>query len=320
MLDSLQRQHPRHPRSTGKRVDLSERDLKVLERLSWYPKLPTAYLRKYYDLWGHAHSGDRISDLGSEENTRHGGKYLDRPEGQWPPLTYIDRKFHLTHELSDAGIAALKEVGRYQPFAHGGPYYHQLMNSCVGADLDLGAMEAGMFALPRHLCGNVVVSNLEFSFFREGDSRSGKYVMDYKPDDRTCFVFPSGKRRHAIIEYDRATESMSRKSFTNEKSILRMVVQMVELLGTDKFRRAYEIPQHEGMFGIIYTTTQKQFDAIIKTIDEVTGGCNYLAVKLLPQYAGKGGFIAPKPDAQTFLGPYARCNRPDFYLAKEERQ
>jgi hypothetical protein len=320
MLDTRNRHHPTKPEPSGLKCRLTARDLSLFERINWHGILPTAYLVEYFKRWGHSEgrARDRISDLGCETNTPHGGVYLIRPDAQFPPTTYIPRNFHLTHDLSPAAVAALQEVGKYAPATHGGWYDHQVMGACIGADIEMGAQAANIVYIPKHeTLGNRSLSvKVPFTYRDPTGRQSGSFAKQYIPDDFFTLAYPN-KRRHFIVEWDRSTEDVEHANF-DRKSFLRTALQIRELIGGGLFREAYGLPVHEGMVALIFTTNEntakRMLDLLLRLSDGK--GNNFICIKVVPQYAGRKGFVAPKPDPATFTGPFRRAGKPDFYLTE----
>ncbi len=84
-LDTLGRRRRLHPRSTGKRVSLQERDWLWLRKLHEHGPLPSSFLLAFAEdsHRSEKRAKERLTDLFNEDNTPHGGPYLARPPQQF---------------------------------------------------------------------------------------------------------------------------------------------------------------------------------------------------------------------------------------------
>jgi hypothetical protein len=144
--DALGRRFPNQYVSTGKHVSPTERDLFLFERLMWHGPLPAPYLVEFSKRFGHKSAGrarDRLTDLSHEENTPHGGRYLDKPAAQFPALPggYVPRNHTVVYSQNAQSRRVLAECGRLAPGPQKGWWRHQLLLSCVTASIELAVME-----------------------------------------------------------------------------------------------------------------------------------------------------------------------------------
>ena len=113
MVDAIGRRSRSKPRSTGKRIRLTERDF------LWFAKINTHGPLSSQELYAFAkHLGgneqrakNRLTDPFNETNNAHGAPYLTRPAQQFQRM---DARYQpLVYDLAPVAIEALKERGEY---------------------------------------------------------------------------------------------------------------------------------------------------------------------------------------------------------------
>lgn len=108
--------------------------------------LPSPYLLEYSRHFGRKSLGrarDRLTDLFHEENTPHGGRYLDKPAAQFPSLPggYLPRDHTNIYSINACSLRALRDAGRYVEVGHGGWWEHQLGLACALASIELATFD-----------------------------------------------------------------------------------------------------------------------------------------------------------------------------------
>ena len=149
---ALGRRSSHERQSSGKRVRLSGRDLLWLEKLHQHGPLPTSYLLAYTEaLRANAkRQKECLGDLFYEENTEHGGAYLDRPLQKFATLKAGYNQ--LVHQVAPAGLKALKDAGlAHETSGHHGPWVHRHMVACTTASIELATLKRpGISFIPQH--------------------------------------------------------------------------------------------------------------------------------------------------------------------------
>lgn len=234
--DALGRRRRLQPSSTGKRLTLQERDWRWLQVLHEHGPLPSSFLLAFARGYGvsEKRARERLTDLFNEDNTVHGGAYLARPPQQFQT---IDSRYNqLVYVLGAAGERALKQEGLWRPAngTTGGPWWHQLMVSCITASIRLAAEEtrdlayisqADMLERAEAELSCPVVIN------EPGTKR--KLRKELKPDALFGLAYNSAGStsfRFFAVEADRSTEPYTSANF-NRKSALRNYLQYREYVG-----------------------------------------------------------------------------------------
>src|SRR5258708_2199088 len=96
--------------STGKRVSPTDRDLLWFQKLQQHGPLPSNYLLQFSQhlCRSDTRALERLGDLYHENNTPHGGPYLDRPKKQWSAVSKFERT---VYDLTPAAVQVLRERG-----------------------------------------------------------------------------------------------------------------------------------------------------------------------------------------------------------------
>src|SRR3984893_11587458 len=142
-LDSLGRRSRMSRRATQRRIQLTERDVAILELLNRYRYLRSTHL---HALCGGTSKQRFLERLGS---LYHEGGYVDRPEQQWQAINA--RYMPAVYELGDAGERALEERGLLDetasPLLRKGRlgaarrYHHELMICDIISSVEIGVHE-----------------------------------------------------------------------------------------------------------------------------------------------------------------------------------
>lgn len=142
-IDTLGRRANRlRPATTGRRVALTARDLLWFEKLHRHGALPSSYLTAYAGEVADNTVAKRLTLLSSEDNTRHGGRYLDRPAQQFATL---DVRFNqLVYDVNPRSKGALQEHDRYRahaPASARSNWKHDHLAACVTASIELATLK-----------------------------------------------------------------------------------------------------------------------------------------------------------------------------------
>lgn len=137
---------PRMTRTrTGRRIELSTRDLALFALLTRYRYLRSTYLHAFTGGASETRFKERLGDLFHEG-------YLDRPTQQWE---YADARCRpVVHEIGAGGVRALQDgsgATEEVTFLRGGThrqFRHSLMVCEVLASLELGCRAAGLRFIP----------------------------------------------------------------------------------------------------------------------------------------------------------------------------
>lgn len=90
-----------HRKRTGKRIELSDRDIEIFKLLNRYRYLRSNFLYAFVGGASETRFKERLGDL------YHEGGYIDRPHQQWQFANC--RSMPIIYELGDAGVRVLRE-------------------------------------------------------------------------------------------------------------------------------------------------------------------------------------------------------------------
>lgn len=289
---------------TGKRVELTGRDLEILNLLSRYRYLRSTFI--------HAFVGgnktkllERLGDLYHEEG------FLDRPEQQWQAANA--RHQPVVYELSPKGADALKanggagDIGAL-PGRGTGPhrqFAHTLLTCEVLGSLELGAAPMRALRLvwwPEILAKASVETQTARKPFQIGTR--GRVLAEagrdgpVEPDALFGIEYRSGKQRSYrffALEADRGTMPVERSN-GEQSSYLAKVIAYRKIVANGVFKRWWSVP---NLFVLTVTTSEGRLGTIQAAVSKITEGrgSSIFLFKVFP--APDGGGLLPLPQLLT---------------------
>lgn len=227
--DSIGRRNRMKPQSSGKRIRLTDRDLLWMHRIHELGPLSTPELLAFSDdgKQNRGRAQNRLTDLFNEENTPHGGRYLDRPSQQFKDM---DARYKpAIYSLQPAAEKALKEAGLWSDHVHkaGGPFWHQRLTSRSLASVAIAAKTRDDIGF---IPGSTILARAQTKLryqTRITDPSTnqtidaplvpdGLFGLEYRQDETSYRFF--------VIEADRSTEPKN-TGVAGRKSINRMLAQ-----------------------------------------------------------------------------------------------
>lgn len=228
--DTLMRRTRLLPRSTGKRISPTTRDLRWFAMLAEHGPLPSSFLlaASADTHQSRKRAQERLTDLFHEANTPDGGPYLTRPLQQFRT---IDSHYNqLVYDLAPAGRRALKRSGlakRKNP-APSGPWLHRFMTSCITASIELSTMgRAHLSYVSQSEILERAEADLRYPVSIRDGARHWSGTKDLIPDALFGLRYhgEGGDRfRFFAVEADRATEPVITNNW-GRKSFLRSLLQ-----------------------------------------------------------------------------------------------
>ena len=226
-LDSLGRRTRTKPSSTGKRITPQPADLIWFQKLAAHGPLPSSYLLAFtrHLRRSDKRATERLTDLFNEENTKHGGRYLDRPAQQF--RTIDSRYNQLVYDLAPAGRHALQNFEEAVPSLNsGGPWLHRFMVACTTASIEIGTLSRPEVTfIPAHQILARAEAALRYPINAETNSLC--VTADLIPDALFGLAYRTeeGERfRFFAVECDRATEPITSTTW-HRKSWTRNLIQ-----------------------------------------------------------------------------------------------
>jgi hypothetical protein len=228
MKDTLQRRL-RHtkPQPTGERIELSERDFLIFEKINQHGPLPTHYLFAFtkHLCKNETAAQHRLTKL--YNGTKQSPSLLSRPAQQF--ASFAARYQPLVYDLTPAaekllagrGIAVAKRTD---------PFVHRLMTACVTASIALGCQARGLRYIPQAEILARHSSTLALPL------RGGLLV----PDALFGIHYPTGYLFFAV-EVDRGTESIQRGAF-GQTSVGQKLQHYLEIMDARAFKTHWGVP------------------------------------------------------------------------------
>lgn len=286
--DSLNRRRRDRRQSAGKRITPQPRDLLWFQKLHQHGPLSSVYLHTFsrHIARSEKRARDRLTDLYNEDNTPHGGPYLDRP---WQQFRTFDARYQpLVYDLAPAGEEALKQAGKWSEFAgaHTGPWQHRFMVSCITASIEIATLDnPSLNFIPQHAILERAGERLRYPV-PFTDPKSGREVRsDLIPDALFGLEYLGGGRksyRFFLVEADRATEP-SRASKFNRKSHLRHFLQYREYVGRGLYKEHLKLTA--GMLVLNVTSSERTMQSMLALLADIApAGNTYQLFQAAPAF------------------------------------
>ena len=299
------------PRSTGRRVFLTPRDLVWLEMLHRHGALPLSYLHEFTldSASSLDASKNRMTPLFHEANTPHGGPYLRRPRQQWACETPFALQNELVHEITPAAERALRAAGRWRedaPQPSPSHWRHDFMVSCFTASVHLATLGTEF----EYVFQDEILARAGATMTFDVGYRFKGRNIPLRPDRMFGIRYPDGKVRVFILEADCATETL--RSSLPRKTIERNVHQYRAFIGGGLYKEALKLSG--GVLVIYATTAEARMRNIQGVIEEGSpnGRSAYSLTTYLPEF---GPYVKPPAIMpRLFTDPYERPGYPPFRI------
>ena len=144
-MDALARRLRYGRTSTGKRIELTDADILTFAVLQRHGPLPSTYIHQFTKglRRNESKTKERLGHLFHEDNTAHGGPYLERPWQQWQSMNA--RYQPAVAENTPLAEQVLKERGLLPETAKtptGAQFQHRFMIACIMACTRFSAVSA----------------------------------------------------------------------------------------------------------------------------------------------------------------------------------
>lgn len=307
--DSLNRRRRDWRQSTGKRVTPQPRDLLWFQKLHEHGPLSSVYLHAFSEQIARSEkrARDRLTDLFNENETPHGGAYLDRP---WQQFRTFDARYQpLVYDLAKPAEKALREAGKWSDRVNesAGPWQHRFMVAAITASIELATLKnPNLNFIPQHTILERAGERLRHPVPFTNPKTGKQERSDLIPDALFGLEYIDGDRksyRFFLVEADRATEP-SRSSKFNRKSHLRTLLQYREYVGRGLYKEHLKLTA--GMLVLNVTSSEAAFARMIKLTQEITEkGSSYQLFQAVPEL---GGYFKPPEILRKFLNaPWNRA-------------
>jgi hypothetical protein len=307
--------------ASGKRVELTARDIEIFKLLKRYRYLRSTFL---YAFVGGKHETRFKERLGA---LFHDGRYINRPKEQWEFAG--SRYAPVVYELDRAGEAVLAQLGTevkraIPPHGHH-QFAHALMISETLASIELGARagnarlmgsddiiasapeatqsQRNPFALP---------VSITHTFARD---RTESAAFSLIPDALFGLAYQerdAGKSyRFFALEAER--ENRVAASSLKPTSFLKKVLGYRDIAARETHRTQLGTP---NLIVLVVTGSQARIETMKKVIMDVTAGKGSSIFLFRPVSALADAFKAATPATDLFSGSWQRAGHPDFYIDK----
>jgi len=307
--------------STGKRVELTERDIVWFQKLHQHGPLPSSFLVAFTENLRRngTRSLERLGDLFHEHNTPHGGPYLDRPRQQWSAISKFERTVYSNTPQAEQ---VLIERGRIRPAkpppaAH---YHHGLMVACITAAIELATTldPALRFISEEEILERSPHKTLaipcRISHTNPRTGRTQTLDAPLIPDALFGIEYTVGSQklyRFFMVEADRAHEPVRRANL-NETSYLRKVLQYREVVGNRGYQRHFGMKS--SMLVLSVTTNTQHMLNILGMIEETAGqaGMPYMLFRTAHEFGDR--LRVPDPSFELLTDPWQRARCPGLRI------
>jgi Replication-relaxation len=303
--------------SSGKRIELTTRDIELFKVLYRYQYLRSDFLYAFLGGESHTHFKERLGDL------YHDGRFIDRPEQQWQfancrcmPLVY-ELDVRGDQVLRDQGLlvhdSPLLKKGRMGAYRH---FAHQLMICDCLASIELGVRQHPslryiswqeiLARAPARTCSTdnpfAIPVAISHTLAGRGTTRvevkaipDGLFGLEYAREGQKLYRF-------FALEADRNTIPVKRTNLA-QTSYLRKVLAYRQIVLQDIQRTHLGLP---NLLVLTVTTNEQHMRNIMALVKELaTDGKSTLF--LFKTMSSLGDFQkAPAPTPRMLTEPWQR--------------
>jgi hypothetical protein len=289
---------------TGKRIELTSRDIKIFQLLSRYRYLSSTYIHAFVGGASETRFKERLGDLFHEG-------YLDRPEQQWQFANAIHRPavyesgLGTARALLESGIVVDDSRSFLSTMAHR-QFLHSLMICEVLASLDLGMRADSrlrLIAWPEILGRAPEATRSSQTPFRI-PVPSGGYLV---PDGLLGIEYAQGSAkayRFFALEADRGTMPVVRSN-QNQTSFMGKVAAYREIIGWQVHKAHWGIP---NLLMLTVTTSESRMREMIRCLGDQGREC----AAFLFAAADDAALKIPAPS--LLVEPWARAELPPLRI------
>jgi hypothetical protein len=307
-------------KSTGKGIELTERDIEIFWLLTRYRYLRSSHLHALVGGKSQKRFIERLGDL------YHEGGYLNRPQQQWQTINARYRP--AVYELGDAGERVLKQHGLAGENASSltgksrlgavRQYHHELMICDIIASIEIGVradpklrfvswqeiLENPKMPERTRISANPLAIPASVSYTCPRTKNTSRYDQPLIPDALFGIEYTAkGQKgyRFFALEADRNTEPASRGTL-QQSSYLRKILQYREIAARGTYMTHWGLP---NLLVLNVTTNEQHMKNVMHIIEELSDGkgSTYLLFKTMPSLASVERAPLPTPDMLTSAWP-----------------
>ena len=291
-MDALARRLRYGRTSTGKRIELTDADILTFAVLQRHGPLPSTYIHQFTKglRRNESKTKERLGHLFHEDNTAHGGPYLERPWQQWQSMNA--RYQPAVAENTPLAEQVLKERGLLPETAKaptGAQFQHRFMIACITASIELAVRDdpALRYISQDEILARSPQKTIEIPCsISYANPRTGKRQTLDKPlipDAVFGLEYQGAGYRFFMLEADRNHEPVRRADLA-ETSYLRKILQYREVIEKGIYKQHFGMTA--GMLVLNVTTNFAHMHNIVELVNELTNGKGspYLLFKTLPHF------------------------------------
>lgn len=307
-MEHRQRRSRMKRERTGKRIELTPRDLAIFELLERYRYLRSTYIHAFVGGASETRFKERLGDL------YHEGGYLDRPKEQWQfaksaymPVVYENTSAarRVLSERSGDGLSGASNrygTGANRQFAH------TLMICEIVASIEIAATaDPNLRFIPWHEIFAKAPAATRNSPHPLRIPCQGTVGADFVvPDALFGLEYRAGEKksyRFFALEADRATMPVIRAN-CDQTSYLAKLIAYREVLASEAYRAHLGLP---NLLVLTVTTSERHKAGIMSALFDVTGGSTAFLFKSV-EGNPPGGMSRAEPS--VLLEPWERAGYP----------
>lgn len=329
-INASQKRRSRMSRkTTGKRIQLTSRDLQILQLLTRYRYLRSTHLHALVGGRSQKRFVERLGDL------FHECGYVARPRQQWQAVNA--RYMPVVYELAPAGRRVLAASGVDQGAAVAPlpkhrqevarQFHHELMVCDILASIEIGTRadpSLRFISWPEILsspkmpqatrdASNPMAAPVRIAYSPSPSVKPQSFDRPLVPDAVFGLEYEvAGKSQYRFfaLEADRNTEPIVRSS-PQRSSLLRKILQYRELVAQSLHRSLWGLP---NLFVLTATTNERHRLNIMRSVCDVTDGMGntFLMFRTMPSLSSLER--APTANGDFLSQPWHRVGYPDIFI------
>ncbi len=308
--------------ASGKRLELTARDIEIFKLLQRYRYLRSTFLYAFVGGKNETRFKERLGAL------FHDGRYINRPKDQWQ---FAGARYApAIYELDRAGEAVLAELGvgsqRAASTGSHSQFAHSLMIAETLASIELGSRAAGNV---RFISAEEIIANAPDTARKAGKplalpvsithifprDRTESAVFDLIPDAvfGLAYTEPGGAKSYRFFALEAERENRVAASSLKQTSFLKKVLAYRDIAARETYRAQFGTP---NLVVLVVTGSMARVETMKKVVMEVTAGKGSSMFLFRPFPTLADPFKPASPTTDLFSGPWLRAGHPDFFINK----
>jgi hypothetical protein len=316
---------------TGKRIELTQRDLQIFDLLTRYRFLRSTHLHALASGKSRKRFIERLGDL------YHEGGYLERPDQQWQAINA--RYMPVVYELGAAGRTLLAQYGvgkdavtmdsGWNGGRPGRHFQHELMICDILSSIEIGTRGdprirfiswPEIMANPKmpertRRAAKPLAARVPVTYTPAGSRKAHRSDRALLPDALFGLEYrtrSAKKYRFFALEADRNTQPIVRRDL-QQSSYLRKILQYREVIAQSAYKTLWGLP---NLMVLTVTTNDRHRQNIMRLAHEVTAGKGspVLLFNTMPSLTSLEK--APLPTPEFLTEPWLRVGHPDFFIER----